>query len=145
MFVDRVKIYVKAGPDGDGCIAFRREKFVPKGGPSGGDGGQRGDVMLRSTAHLDTLLPFRYQQHYKARKGAHGSGNNRQGKSGESMTIEVPVGTLALDAESEEQLVDLVQAGQTFTIGGSPYTKHNRVQVGTDYLGVIVAPFEPPQ
>lgn len=112
MFVDQAKIYVKAGDGGDGCLAFRREKFVPRGGPSGGNGGNGGCVYLKSSEHRNTLLSFRFQQHFKAERGGHGSGNRRQGKSGEDLIVEVPVGTLAFDADSGELLCDLDRPGQ---------------------------------
>ena len=101
MFLDRAKIFVKAGDGGDGCIAFRREKYVPFGGPSGGNGGDGGDIYFRSTVHLNTLLPFRFNQHFKAGSGAHGSGNDRQGKQGKDRTIELPVGTQICDATGD--------------------------------------------
>ncbi len=111
MFLDRAKIFVKAGDGGDGCIAFRREKYVPFGGPSGGNGGDGGDIYFRSTEHLNTLLPFRFNQHFKAGKGSHGSGNDRQGKQGKDLTIEFPVGTQICD-ESGDLLFDFEAPGQ---------------------------------
>lgn len=105
MFLDHAKIFVKAGDGGDGCIAFRREKYVPFGGPSGGNGGDGGDVYFRSTVHLNTLLPFRFNQHHKAGNGAHGSGNDRRGKQGKDLTIELPVGTQVCD-ETGDLLFD---------------------------------------
>lgn len=112
MFVDHVKVYVKAGDGGRGCVAFRREKFVPRGGPSGGDGGRGGDVVFRATPHLNTLLPFRYRQHFRAQRGGHGSGNRRTGKDGENLVVEVPIGTQVYDESSGKLLADLVQVGQ---------------------------------
>ncbi len=120
MFLDRAKIFVKAGDGGDGCIAFRREKYVPFGGPSGGKGGDGGDIYFRSTVHLNTLLPFRFNQHFKAGSGAHGSGNDRQGKQGKDRTIELPVGTqvcdetgdLLFDFEAPDQVQLVAQGGQ---------------------------------
>lgn len=116
MFVDRAKIYVKGGDGGDGCLAFRREKFVPKGGPSGGDGGKGGDVYLVTTPHLNTLLPLRYQQLYRAGRGTHGSGNRRHGKNGEDIRIEVPVGTEVRDEASGQLLCDLSEPEQSFLV-----------------------------
>ncbi len=107
MFIDHARIYIKAGDGGNGCLAFRREKFVPRGGPSGGDGGKGGDIYFRSTTQLNTLLPFRYQQHFKAGSGRHGSGNKRRGKDGKSMIVEVPVGTQICEQASGEMLCDL--------------------------------------
>lgn len=116
MFVDRTKIYVIAGDGGDGCLAFRREKFVPHGGPSGGDGGAGGSVIMRVNPHLNTLVQFRFSQHFKAARGQHGSGSNRHGRNGEDKLIEVPVGTQVLDAESGELLFDFTEPGQEFVI-----------------------------
>ncbi len=111
-FVDEVKIHVKAGDGGRGCLSFRREKFIPLGGPDGGDGGNGGDVWFRVDMGLSTLLDFRYQVHYKAERGAHGRGKNMHGKAGESLQIGVPPGTLIFDAETGELLADLVAEGQ---------------------------------
>ena len=107
MFIDHARIYIKAGNGGNGCLAFRREKFTPKGGPSGGTGGKGGDIYFHSTTHLNTLLPFRYQQHFRARSGNHGSGNKRSGKDGKPITVEVPVGTEVYEEASGELLFDL--------------------------------------
>ncbi len=106
-FVDYVKIYVKAGDGGRGCVSFRREKFVPKGGPDGGDGGRGGHIIIKATRELNTLLDQRYHKEYKAERGEHGKGSNKHGKDGEDRTILVPVGTLVKDAESEEVIADL--------------------------------------
>ena len=107
MFVDYSRIEVKAGDGGDGARAFRREKFVPRGGPSGGNGGTGGNVYLKSSPHLTTLLPFRYKKHFKAERGRHGAGKNQTGRTGEDLMIEVPVGTQAIDADSRELVCDL--------------------------------------
>lgn len=106
MFVDQAKIQVKAGDGGNGCLAFRREKFVPRGGPSGGDGGWGGNVVFRSTVHQNTLLRFRYNQHFRAARGQHGSGSNRSGRAGRDLVVDVPVGTLVHDFESGDLLFD---------------------------------------
>jgi len=111
MFVDRAKIFIKAGDGGDGCVAFRREKFVPRGGPSGGDGGRGGDVYFRSSSHLNTLLPFRFKQHFRAGRGGHGSGKNRHGKNGQDVYVEVPVGTQVVNDETGEVLFDFTESG----------------------------------
>jgi GTPase len=110
MFVDRAKIYVKGGDGGNGCLAFRREKFVPRGGPSGGDGGNGGNVFLRSTVHLNTLLPFKFRQHLRAQAGTHGSGNRRHGKDGADLTVDVPIGTQVYDESTGQLIADLDQA-----------------------------------
>lgn len=114
MFIDRAKIRVKAGDGGNGVTAFRREKFVPYGGPSGGDGGNGGDVWLESDLGLNTLLHLRYNPEHKAERGRHGEGSNRHGKEGESITVRVPVGTQVFDVESGDLIVDFTEAGQRF-------------------------------
>jgi GTP-binding protein len=113
-FVDEVVIHVQGGAGGNGCVAFRREKHVPKGGPSGGDGGSGGDVILEADPGLSTLLDLRYQRHYRASRGQHGQGHDRFGRSGAHRIVKVPCGTLVYDAESSAQLADLVQPGQRF-------------------------------
>ena len=114
MFVDQVSITVRSGNGGAGCVSFRREKFVPKGGPDGGNGGRGGDVVLRADSQLHTLLDHRYQREYSAEKGAPGQSSRKTGRSGESMIIRVPCGTVVRDAESGELLADLVTHDQTF-------------------------------
>lgn len=116
MFLDRVKIHVKAGDGGNGVTAFRREKFVPRGGPSGGDGGVGGSVFIESDEGLNTLLHLRYNPEHKAERGRHGEGSNRSGKDGEHTTVRVPVGTQIFDADSGELLFDFVEAGQKFLV-----------------------------
>ena len=106
-FVDQAKIYVKAGDGGAGCVSFRRERFVPRGGPNGGDGGRGGDVILRVNTGLNTLLSFRRKRHFKAGKGQAGKGKNQQGKSGSDIVIEVPQGTVVKDSEGVFVLADL--------------------------------------
>ena len=114
MFIDRVKIKVKAGDGGDGVTAFRREKFVPRGGPSGGDGGVGGDVWLECDESLNTLLHLRYNPEHKAERGRHGEGSNRYGKDGQSAVVKVPVGTQVFNAETNELLFDFTESGQRF-------------------------------
>ena len=114
MFIDRVKIKVKAGDGGNGVTAFRREKFVPRGGPSGGDGGVGGDVWMESDEGLNTLLHLRYNPEHKAERGRHGEGSNRFGKDGSDEVVRVPVGTQVFDAESGELLFDFTEASQRF-------------------------------
>ena len=113
-FVDEAKIYIKAGHGGHGCVSFRREKFVPKGGPDGGDGGKGGDVIFRATESHHTLLDLKYNQHQIAKNGGHGSGNHRTGKSAEDLEVTVPVGTIIKDFETGEVLADLSEPEQTF-------------------------------
>ena len=110
-FVDYVKIYVKAGDGGRGCISFRREKYVPRGGPNGGDGGRGAHVILKATDELNTLLDLRYQREYRAEKGQHGMGKKMHGKNGKDLIIYVPVGTVIRDADTEDILVDLDRQG----------------------------------
>ena len=112
MLVDEVRITVKAGDGGNGCMAFRREKFVPRGGPSGGDGGRGGDVVMVATVHRNTLLHFRFNPEYTAERGGHGEGSNRTGHDGETMTVQVPVGTVVVDEEAGENLFDFTEDGQ---------------------------------
>ena len=108
MFVDTATIHIKGGDGGAGCVAFRREKFVPKGGPSGGDGGDGGHVIAQADRHLHTLLDFTYKGHYHAQRGQHGQGDNKTGKSGEDSIIRVPVGTVIRDANTHEIIADLI-------------------------------------
>lgn len=111
-FVDEAKIFVKAGDGGRGCVSFRREKYVPRGGPNGGDGGKGGDVVFIATNRLHSLLDFKFQQHFKAKNGEHGQGNNRHGKNGADCLSHVPVGTIIKDLETDEILADLVEDGE---------------------------------
>ena len=110
-FLDQCKIYVRSGNGGGGSVSFRREKFIPFGGPDGGDGGRGGDVWLEAVDGLNTLIDYRYQQHFKAKTGMHGMGQNRHGADGESLTLKVPVGTQVLDEDNEHVLADLSEAG----------------------------------
>src|SRR5512132_1897885 len=114
MFIDRVKIKIKAGDGGNGVTAFRREKFVPRGGPSGGDGGVGGSVWIESDEGLNTLLHLRYNPEHKAERGRHGEGSNRHGKDGQDAIVRVPVGTQVHDAETGELLFDFTESGQRF-------------------------------
>ncbi len=112
IFIDRVKIYVKGGKGGNGAVAFLREKFRPREGPAGGDGGKGGDVILVATKSKHTLLDFKYRKHFKAQDGQHGRGKNQKGKDGEDLIVYVPVGTVVKDVETEEVLCDLTEEGQ---------------------------------
>src|SRR5688500_16555251 len=116
MFVDQVRIFVKAGRGGDGVCSFRREKYVPRGGPDGGDGGNGGNVRLLASRHLTTLLDLRYQQHYQAKSGGHGEGSNRHGRTAPDIRIHVPVGTVIADDETGEILADLTADEQTHVV-----------------------------
>jgi len=115
-FVDYSKIHVKAGDGGRGCVSFRREKYVPKGGPNGGDGGRGGHVIFRANRELNTLLDLRYQKEYQAKRGQHGMGKKMHGKNGEDRIIPVPVGTVIKDADTEEILADLDKDGAEIII-----------------------------
>ncbi len=114
MFVDQARIFVKGGDGGNGAVAFRREKYVPQGGPSGGDGGRGANVVFQADEGLRTLMDFRYRRHYKGQRGEHGKGKNMHGASAPDLIIKVPVGTVIKDAETGAVLADLVENGQTF-------------------------------
>ncbi len=114
MFLDRVKIKLKAGDGGNGVTAFRREKFVPRGGPSGGDGGKGGDVWLEATEGLNTLLHLRFNPEHKAGRGRHGEGSSKYGHGGDDITVKVPVGTQVFDLETNEFLFDFTEEGQRY-------------------------------
>jgi GTP-binding protein len=116
MFIDEVKILVKAGDGGNGCLAFRREKFVPRGGPSGGDGGNGGDVVLVASEHANTLLMFRFNPEHKAERGRHGEGSKRTGAEGTTAEVPVPVGTVVYDEATGERLFDFTEPGQRFVV-----------------------------
>lgn len=115
-FLDQAKVYVRAGDGGNGCVSFRREKFIEFGGPNGGDGGKGGDVIVECVANLNTLLDFRYQQHFKAKKGGNGSGQNRTGAGGADVVLKVPPGTQIFDEDGETLIADLTEPGQRITL-----------------------------
>ncbi|NIM02035.1 MAG: GTPase ObgE, partial [Acidobacteria bacterium] len=112
MFVDQATITVQGGDGGDGCVSFRREKYVPHGGPNGGDGGRGGDVVLIADLGVSTLLPFRYNTLFRARRGRHGEGSNKTGRSSDELVVRVPVGTTVMDEDGVHELVDLATPGQ---------------------------------
>ena len=114
-FIDQVKIFIKARDGGKRCVSFRREKFVPKGGPNGGDGGRGGHIIFRATRNINTLLDMKYRKQYIAKKGQHGMGKDMHGKNGVDLVIPVPLGTMIKDAETEEVLHDLVLDDQEYT------------------------------
>ncbi|MHB9025677.1 MAG: GTPase ObgE [Armatimonadota bacterium] len=116
MFIDQAAINVHSGKGGDGAVSFRREKFVPRGGPDGGDGGRGGDVMLVAVNRVRTLLRFRYERRFSAGHGGNGSGNNRHGKNGPSVRVDVPVGTIVYEAGIDEPLVDLAREGMSAVV-----------------------------
>ncbi|CAM4438565.1 GTPase ObgE [Paenibacillus phoenicis] len=116
MFVDKAKIYVKGGDGGDGLVAFRREKYVPEGGPAGGDGGKGGDVIFRVDEGLRTLMDFRYQRHFKAQRGEKGRNKSQHGANAENMIVRVPPGTVVIDDDTQEVLADLTRHGQEVVV-----------------------------
>ncbi|RMD94141.1 MAG: GTPase ObgE [Calditrichaeota bacterium] len=116
MFIDKAKIYVKGGHGGSGCVSFRREKYVPKGGPDGGDGGKGGDVILVADPNLSTLLDFKYNPRYEAERGEHGKGANKHGRNGKDKIVRVPVGTVIKNARTGEILGDLIEPGQSIVV-----------------------------
>jgi GTP-binding protein len=116
MFIDEARIRIKAGDGGNGCMAFRREKFVPRGGPSGGDGGHGGDILMSSSLSHNTLVHFRFNPEHKSKRGEHGMGSNCSGQSGENLILEVPVGTLVFDDDTGELMHDFTRAGETIVV-----------------------------
>ncbi|MBI4907749.1 MAG: GTPase ObgE [Acidobacteria bacterium] len=116
MFIDEARIWIKAGDGGNGCMAFRREKFVARGGPSGGDGGRGGDIVMYASQHHNTLLHFRYNPEHKADRGRHGEGSNKTGRDGECKELPVPVGTVVYDEETGEVLHDFTIPNERFTV-----------------------------
>src|ERR1051326_5528855 len=119
MFIDQATIRVKAGDGGDGCVAFRREKFVPKGGPSGGDGGAGGSGAIVATRRLNTLYHLQFQREFKAGRGQHGMGSNCSGHDGADVTIELPVGSVVRDKATHEVIADLTEEGPRFAQDGN--------------------------
>ncbi|MBN8828690.1 MAG: GTPase ObgE [Sphingobacteriia bacterium] len=116
MFIDEAKIYIKSGDGGPGGVSFRREKFIEHGGPDGGNGGKGGDIIIRAVTNQNTLIDFRYKQHFKAQGGEHGMGRNRSGKSRDPIILNVPVGTEVWDEFREEVICDLAAPGQEFVL-----------------------------
>ena len=115
-FLDQAKVNIRSGNGGAGCVSFRREKYVEYGGPDGGDGGRGGHVFVEAVGNLNTLIDYRYRQHFKGATGGHGQGANRTGKGGEDVTLKVPVGTQVLDEDNETVLADLTEEGQKVRI-----------------------------
>ena len=119
-FLDQQKIFIKSGDGGNGCVGFRREKYIEFGGPDGGDGGRGGDIVVKCVSNLNTLIDFRYQQHFKAERGQDGMGKNRAGKGGMDQILQVPIGTQIFDEDREQIIADLTKLGQkvTLAVGG---------------------------
>ncbi len=115
-FLDQAKVFVRSGDGGAGCISFRREKYIALGGPDGGDGGKGGDVIVECVNGLNTLIDYRFKQHFKAETGVHGMGRNRNGRNGKDIVLRVPVGTQILEEDNETILADLTEEGQTYVL-----------------------------
>ena len=132
-FIDEVFITVQSGDGGRGCVSFRREKFIPHGGPDGGDGGKGGDVILQSTSRRRTLYPFRFRRQFKAKNGVPGQGKQKTGKTAEDIIIEIPPGTLVSDAETNSLLKDFTQPGETYVVakGGRGGQGNSRFKTST--------------
>ena len=143
--LDEAKIFVRSGKGGDGCVSLRREKFIPKGGPDGGDGGKGGSVILVADPHLDTLLPFRYAPHYFAANGQQGSGSSRHGRDGEDRRVLIPVGTQVRDAENNEIVADLDEPGQEVVVakGGRGGFGNEHFKTSTNQTPREATPGEP--
>ncbi len=144
-FIDEVKIYVKAGDGGAGCVSFRREKFVPRGGPNGGDGGAGGDVIIEVSSHLSTLYDLRLHPHQKAERGHNGMGSDRHGAGGEDLVLQVPQGTIIKDAETGEILADLTDPDHRllFLKGGRGGQGNARFATSTNKAPRFAQPGEP--
>ncbi len=130
-FVDLVRVHVSAGHGGVGCVSFRREKFVPRGGPDGGDGGRGGDVIILASRHLSTLLDFQYKNDYAAQRGEHGLGSRKTGSSGKSITLKVPVGTVVRDILTGETIADLVRDGESYVVARGGHGGRGNAQFAT--------------
>ena len=115
-FLDEAKVYIRSGDGGNGCVAFRREKFIEFGGPDGGNGGRGGDVIIEVVDGLNTLIDYRYQQHFKAQKGTNGMGKDRHGANGKPIVLKVPVGTQIFDEDSETLIDDFTELGEKFVL-----------------------------
>jgi GTP-binding protein len=144
-FIDEATITVQSGDGGSGCVSFRREKFVPRGGPDGGDGGKGGDIILKSASRRRTLLPFRYKSQFKATRGANGQGKQKTGRSGEDLVLEVPPGTIVRNAETGEILKDFSKADESFVAapGGRGGQGNLRFKSATRRAPKFAQPGEP--
>jgi GTP-binding protein len=144
-FIDEVKIHAQSGAGGAGCVSFRREKFIPLGGPNGGDGGKGGDVLFEVTTALSTLMELRYRPHLKAEKGKNGMGKDRHGAYGKDLKILVPVGTIVLDAETDEIVADLIEPGTQIALlkGGRGGQGNARFATSTHKAPRFAQPGEP--
>ncbi|MGB5749982.1 MAG: GTPase ObgE [Desulfobacterales bacterium] len=146
-FFDEAFITVQSGDGGRGCVSFRREKFIPRGGPDGGDGGKGGDVIFKSSSHRRTLYPFRFKRQFKAKNGSHGQGKQKTGKKADDLIIEVPPGTLIIDEETLEIIKDFIHPDETFIIaeGGRGGQGNSRFKSSTHRAPRFAQPGEPGQ
>jgi len=146
-FIDEAIITVKSGNGGRGCVSFRREKYIPRGGPDGGDGGKGGDVILKSTSRRRTLYPFQFKRQFKAQDGAHGQGRQKTGRNGSNLIIEIPPGTLVKDAATNEILKDFTAAGESYSVvnGGRGGLGNARFKSSTNRTPRYAQPGEPGQ
>ena len=144
-FIDEAIITVQSGDGGKGCVSFRREKFIPRGGPDGGDGGKGGDIVLKTTSRKRTLYQFRFQKHFKAKNGAHGQGKQKTGKNGLDLVIELPPGTLVTDADTGQVITDLINCDETFVLarGGRGGQGNARFKTSTIRAPRLAQPGEP--
>lgn len=144
-FLDQAKIYVRSGNGGAGSVSFRREKYIAFGGPNGGDGGRGGHVYVEATQDLNTLIDYRYQQHFKGGTGTHGMGRDRTGAAGEDKIIRVPIGTQVIDAETDDVLIDLIEDGQKVMLaqGGNGGWGNTRFKSSTNQSPRTANPGEP--
>jgi GTPase len=144
-FLDQAKIYVRGGDGGDGCISFRREKYIPRGGPNGGDGGRGGHVVARVDRELNTLIDFRYRQHFRAGRGGHGMGKDRTGANGADVEIALPPGTQVLAEDGTTLLADLAEPGQSLILarGGDGGLGNSRFKSATNRAPREATPGEP--
>ena len=144
-FIDEAIITVQSGDGGRGCVSFRREKFIPRGGPDGGDGGKGGDVVFITTSRKRTLYQFRFQKHFKAKNGAHGQGKQKTGKTGQDIVIELPPGTLVTDAETGQIINDLIKSGERLVLanGGRGGQGNTRFKTSTNRSPRFAQPGEP--
>jgi GTP-binding protein len=146
-FIDEAVITVQSGNGGRGCVSFRREKYVPRGGPDGGDGGKGGDVILKSTSRRRTLYPFQFKRQFKAQNGAHGQGKQKSGRNGNDLIIEIPPGTLVKDSHTNEILTDFTAAGEAYCVvkGGKGGLGNARFKTSTNRAPRYAQPGEPAQ
>lgn len=144
MFLDHAKIYIRSGDGGNGCVSFRREKYVPKGGPNGGDGGRGGDIKFKASSQLSTLVDFRYKSHYKAQRGEHGMGSLKTGKNGIDEVILVPCGSIIKNSETGKVLAELLTNGQEVLLlkGGRGGKGNNHFKNSTNQAPRIAQPGE---